>query len=124
MLFGTQFSVFGSTSRIMAENLVIFNRNKFKIKNLAKYFYLFLWLQIICGVIIFSLGFTEPLTLVITGAVLNAISMFIYTGLILYLNVKNLAKPLQPSLIRKVFLIFAFLFYGGFSIFTLIQKLF
>lgn len=124
MLFGTQFSVFGSTSRIMAENLVILSPDKFKIKNLPKFFYLFLWLQIISGIIIFSLGFTEPLTLVITGAVLNAMSMFIYSGLVLFLNIKNLEKPLRPSLIRKAVVGFAFIFYGAFSIFIIIQKLF
>jgi hypothetical protein len=121
MLFGTQFSVFGSTARIMAENLVILSPNKFKIKNLAKFFYLFLWTQIIAGIIIFALGFTEPLTLVITGAVLNAMSMFIYSGMVLWLNLTKLEKPLKPSLLRTAIVGFAFVFYGGFSIFTIIN---
>ena len=86
MLFGTQFSVYGSNSRITSENLAILNRNKLKTGSLAKYFYIFLWLQIIAGVVIFALGFTEPLLLIITGAVLNAFSMFIYSGMILWLN--------------------------------------
>src|SRR3972149_6268316 len=119
MLFGTQFSVYGSNSRISGENLVIVNPEKFKIEKLPKYFYLFLWLQLAAGITIFALGFTEPLALVVTGAVLNAIGMFIYTGMILWLNLTLLEKPLRPSLIRIVAVGSAFLFYGGFSIFTI-----
>ena len=123
MLFGTQFSVLGSTSRIMAENLVIYSPDKFKIEKISKYFFLFLWLQITAGIIIFSLGFTEPLALVITGAVLNAISMFVYTGMVLFLNSKSLKKPLRPSSFRFLIVFCSFLFYGFFSIYTILQKL-
>ena len=122
MLFGTQFSVFGSNARIMSENFVISSPRRFKIEKLSKYFYAFLGLQIVAGIIIFALGFTEPLGLVVTGAVLNAISMFIYTGLILILNSSSLAKELRPSIFRLFFVGSAFLFYGAFSVFTIIQR--
>ena len=122
MLFGTQFSVYGSNSRIAGENLVIANQNKFKIEGLPKYFYLFLWLQILAGVLIFALGFTEPLALVVLGAFFNAVSMFVYSGLVLRLN-HSLEKPLRPSLIRSLVVLTAFLFYGIFSLFTIVQNL-
>ena len=124
MLFGTQFSVFGSTSRIMAENLCVLSKEKFKIQNLPKFFYAFLWIQIIAGITIFLLGFTEPLSLVITGAVLNAITMFIYSGLILWLNLTNLHKQLRPDFLRIFMVAFAFVFYGAFSIFTIYNRFF
>jgi hypothetical protein len=123
MLFGTQFSVLGSTARIMAENLVITSQKRFKIENLSKYFFFFLWLQIVAGVIIFSIGFTEPLTLVITSAVLNAFTMFVYSGLILSLN-GSLDVKLKPSKIRVFMVSMAFLFYGVFSIFTIYKNIF
>ena len=123
MLFGTQFSVLGSNSRIASENLVITDQNRFKINNLPKDFYIFLWLQILAGVVIFASGFTEPLALVVTGAVLNAFSMFIYTGLVLYLNKTSLVKQTRPSLFRTIAVFSAFLFYGGFSIYTILQRL-
>ncbi len=124
MLFGTQFSVYGSNSRISGENLVIINSDKYTIEKLPKYFYFFLWLQILVGIIIFSLGFTEPLALVVTGAVLNAFSMFIYTGMVLWLNLTLLAKPLRPSFFRIIAVGSAFLFYGAFSIFTVYNRFF
>lgn len=123
MLFGTQFSVFGSNARIMSENLVILNPKKFTSQKLPKFFYFFLWTQIIAGVAIFALGFTEPLALVVTGAVLNAFSMFIYSGLILWLNKTSLAPPLRPSLLRSLVVFTAFLFYGVFSLFTIYTRL-
>lgn len=122
MLFGTQFSVYGSNSRISAENLVILDSEKFKISNLPKYFYAFLWIQLLAGVLILASGFTEPLALVVTGAVLNAISMFIYSGLVLWLNLSNLEKQLRPSLVRIIGVGSAFLFYGAFSTFTIYNR--
>ncbi|MEK7504438.1 MAG: Nramp family divalent metal transporter [Patescibacteria group bacterium] len=119
MLFGTQFSVFGSNSRIAGENLAIMFRHKEAHKQLHKLFFGFLWLQIVVGVIIFSLGFTEPLTLVIVGAVMNAVSMFIYTGLILWMNMTALDKPLRPANWRILAVLSAFLFYGFFSFYIL-----
>jgi hypothetical protein len=132
MLFGTQFSVYGSNARIASENLAIIDKLGFTDRGskeelttdkLPKFFYGFLWFQIVAGIAIFAIGFTEPLALVITGAVLNAISMFIYSGLILRLNMTMLAKPLRPSILRIVAVGAAFLFYGGFSVFTVLQYL-
>ena len=123
MLFSTQFSVMDATSRIMSENLVILSPKKFKIENLSKYFYIFLWVQIAAGIIIFSSGLTQPLTLIIIGAALNAVAMFIYSGLMLWLNTTNLEKPLRPSLIRKLVIGSAFIFYGVFSFFTILQNI-
>lgn len=124
MLFGTQFSVLGSTARIMSENLVITSQDKFKIENLSKYFFFFLWLQIIAGIIIFFIGFTEPLTLVIISAVLNAFTMFVYSGLILSLNRSALDKQLKPSTLRVSMVGLAFLFYGVFSVFIIYKNIF
>jgi hypothetical protein len=123
MLFGTQFSVIGSNSRIMSENLAILNQKRFKVEKLSIFFYIFLWVQILAGVVIFALGFTEPLNLVIIGAVLNAISMFIYSGMILILNHNLLQTPLRPSILRTVIITLAFLFYGGFTVFIILQRI-
>ncbi len=123
MLFSTQFSVLDATSRIMSENFIILSPKRFRIEKLPTYFYLFLWLQIFAGIIIFSLGFSEPLTLIIIGAVLNAITMFFYCGLVLWLNLTSLAKPLRPSLIRISALVGAFLFFGIFGLFTIFQNI-
>ena len=123
MLFSTQFSVMDATSRIMSENLVILSPKKFKIEKLSLFYYAFLWIQIVFGIMIFSFGFTEPLQLVIIGAVLNAFAMFVYSGLLLWLNKTSLDKKLRPSIIRTLAVSAAFLFYGIFSILTIVQNI-
>jgi Mn2+/Fe2+ NRAMP family transporter len=120
MLFGTQLSVFGSNARIMSENLSL-TSVKFPARNLSKYFYIFLWIQILAGVAIFASGFTEPLTLVVIGAVFNAISMFVYSGLVLWLN-KSLPNPLKPGLFRTLAVGTAFVFYGAFTFFVVMDR--
>ncbi|MFC1625429.1 Nramp family divalent metal transporter [Patescibacteria group bacterium] len=118
MLFSTQFSILDATSRILSENIIIFSPKVFKISSLPKYYYTFLWLQISLGVLIFSLGVTQPFTLIVIGAVLNAIAMFVFSGLVLWLNKTRLKKPLRPNFIRSFLVIFAIIFYGVFSAIT------
>ena len=121
-LFSTQFSVMDATSRIMSENLIIASP-RFTIQKLPRYYYFFLWTQILGGIIIFSLGLTEPLTLVVIGAALNAMAMFVYSALVVLLNTKTLAKELRPSWPRIVVIGAAFAFYGIFSVLTIVQNL-
>ena len=123
MLFGTQLSIFGATSRIISENLVILSPNRFSVQKISKYFYFALWAQILAGAAIFLSGFSEPLTLVIIGAVLNAFSMFVYSGLVLLTNKTSLPRIARPSLLRTIMVGLAFVFYGAFSIFVIAQNI-
>ncbi len=121
MLFSTQMSVLDATSRITSENLVIINKNKFLPKNLPKYYFLFLWTQIFLAITILLVGFKEPWQLVSISAFLNAITMMIYTGAILWLNQTSLAKELKPAWWRKIILILVVVFFAGFSAMTLLN---
>ncbi len=121
-LFGTQLGVFDATSRILSENVILSSFGKLKEKNLRKLYYIVLWMQILAGVVIMMLGFTEPLQLVITAAVLNAMAMFVHTGLTLWLNMTSLDKEIRPSRLRFVAMSLAFLFYGGFSVYVIYDK--
>ena len=122
-LFGTQLTVYDATSRILTENTVISSYPKLNENHIQKIYYLVLWLQIIGGVAIFLMGFTEPLQLLILAAVLNGFAMFIHSGLTLWLNLTSLAKPLRPNFIRITMMVMAFLFYGGFSFYLIYDKL-
>lgn len=119
MLFSTQLGVLGTTSRILAENLTLSMESYFPSKTIRRNFYIFLWLQIILGIIIISMGFTQPLSLLILAAVLNAGAMFVHIGLTLWLNLTKLEKELRPSALRVSIMIFAFLFFGFFTVRTL-----
>jgi len=118
MLFSTQLSVLDATSRITSENLIIINKDKFKPNNLSKYYFIFLWSQIFLGIIILMFGFSEPMQLVTISAFLNAMTMFVYTILILWLNSTTLPEELRPAWWRKVVLSLVILFFGMFSLLT------
>lgn len=122
MLFGTQLTVFDATSRILSENIVISAHRKLSERNIPKVYYLVLWIQIVAGITILLSGFTEPLALLVTAAVLNAFAMFVHIGLTLWLNSTSLDKALRPSLIRKSAMLLAFLFYGGFSAYVVYDR--
>jgi len=123
-LFGTQLGVFDSTSRIIAENIVLSFQGKIKDNKVSGLYYLVLWTQIFAGIVILLSGFTQPLQLVITAAVLNAFAMFIHVGLTLWTNKTLLSPEIRPKFGRTFGMIMAFLFYGGFSLYILIDKLF
>lgn len=118
-LFGTQLTVFDATSRILAENLILTAPSKLNSLHLRKLYYLVLWLQIASGLIIFNLGFTQPLQLITLAAVLNAFAMFVHVGLTLWLNLTSLEKPIRPSFARVTAMVLAFAFYGGFGFYTI-----
>src|SRR3989344_4682153 len=121
MLFQTQLGVLDSTSRIMAENYSLKKMEigkKLKI-NLSKTYYIFLWAQIVFGVVLFLADFKEPLTLIVIGAVINAVAMFVHLGLVSWMNFKVLPQEVQAPLWRKVIIILIFLFLGIFSVVTI-----
>ncbi|MBI2621669.1 MAG: Nramp family divalent metal transporter [Candidatus Levybacteria bacterium] len=122
MLFGTQLTVFDATSRILSENIVIAAHSKLSEVHIPKMYYFVLWFQIAAGIVVLLLGFTEPLALLVTAAVLNAIAMFAHIGLTLFLNLTSLEKPVRPSFVRISAMSLALLFYGGFSLFVLYDR--
>ena len=122
-LFGTQLTVFDATSRIISENIVLTKPKKIHARYIPKIYYLVLWLQILAGIIILSLGFKQPLQLLTIAAVLNAFALFVHTGMTLVLNKKDLPKAIGPNKFRTAAMILAFIFYGSFSIFVIASEL-
>jgi hypothetical protein len=119
MLFSTQLSVMDAVSRIASENLVIFNQKRFKISALAKYYYGFLWLEILMAGLVVLLGVAEPLLLVTISAGLNAVAMLVYAILILWMNSSELDKKLRPSPLRVGIIVIVIVFLLVFCTVTL-----
>lgn len=122
MLCATQLTVLDSTTRIITENIILLSSGKNSF-NVSKIYYLVLWLQIIFGISVISLGLDQPLELITLGAVINAFSMFIYTGIILWLNNQTLDKNVRPASWRNFVLMFTLLFLGTFCFITAYTKL-
>ena len=124
-LFGTQLSIYDATSRIITENVLLLMRSDAKAssRQLSLTYYTSLWLFIVSGIIIFLLDFAQPLQLIIIAAVLNAISMFVHTGLTLLLNKTKLPRQIQPSTAHTIAMLVVFVFYGGLSMYVVVAEL-
>ncbi len=123
MLFSTQMTVLDATSRIMSENLLILKKNSWSSRSLPKIYYSFLWGQILVGIIIFFTDLKEPLQLLILEAVINAFAMFVHIGATTLLNLTSLDKEVRTSLPRVIILAIAFIFFGFFTIRTILNYL-
>jgi len=126
MLFQTQLGVLDSTSRIMSENFALkkLGKNTSGSINLSKIYFIFLWAQIAFGITLFLFNIYDPKFLIITGAVINAVAMFVHVGLVNWMNYKILPKEFQARLWRKLIIIGIFLFFGFFSVMTVWDKVF
>jgi len=121
-LFATQLTIFDVSSRIISENiLLLFVKNKVTQKIEYYSYLIFLWLQILAGIGVIMMGINQPLTLIIISAGLNAVAMFIYSGLVLVLNQKLLLPEISGKLWRKIIVGFGCVFYGTFSLITLLS---
>ena len=118
MLFQTQLGVMDSTSRIMAENASLKTGNH----NLSKLYSIFVWSQIAFGIILFLFNITEPKTLIVIGACINAFAMAVHIGLVSILNQKSLSKLYRASWWRKVIIGIIFLFFSVFSLVVLYSQ--
>ena len=117
MLSATLLTVLDSTSRIITENMLLLTGSTSL--NVSRAYYAVLWTQILAGIAIFMVGFDQPLRLIVTGAVINAFSMCIYTGLILWLNNRCIASALRPRAWRNIVMAATLLFLGVFCFLTL-----
>ncbi|HLD31583.1 MAG TPA: Nramp family divalent metal transporter [Patescibacteria group bacterium] len=125
MLFQTQLGVLDSTSRIMAENAAIIRLKKMtnRTVHLSRFYYYFVWAQILFGIVLFLGNIYEPKTLIVLGAVINAFAMFVHTGLVSWLNYRSLPLAFRPRLWRRCVVFLVFVFFGCFSTIILLNKL-
>jgi len=126
MLFQTQLGIMDSTSRIMSENAALekLRRSGNNLINLSKIYYLFVWAQIAFGIILFLFNFYEPKSLIVLGAVINAVAMLVHIILVTILNYRSLPKPFQPTLWRKIILGIIIVFFAIFSLVVIKAQLF
>jgi hypothetical protein len=91
--------------------------------SLSKLYFVILWGLILFGIAVLAAGMDQPLTLLVLSAALNAVVMFLYSGLLLLLNLRCLRGPFRPHPIRCGALIFSLLFFGFFSVLTILDRL-
>jgi hypothetical protein len=122
VLFTTELALLDAVARVAADVLKMGVLRRFDL-SLSWLYFGGVWSLIAFGIVVLSLGFDEPLAMLILSAALNGFVMFLYSGLLLWMNIRCLLPPLRPSPLRITALIVALCFYGYFSILTFFDQL-
>ncbi|MBW2267837.1 MAG: Nramp family divalent metal transporter [Deltaproteobacteria bacterium] len=124
VLFSTELALLDAVARVAADLLRVGLQLYAKLEvGLSRLYFGVLWVMIGFGAMVLLAGFDQPLTLIVLSAALNAFVMFLYSGLLLWLNLTTFHGPLRPHPVRVVALVFSLCFFGYFSALTLADRL-
>jgi hypothetical protein len=121
VLLSTELALIDAISRVAADLLELsFLRER--AVTLSQLYFAMVWTLIGFGVIVLLIGIDQPLFLLVLSASLNGVVMFLYSGLLLWLNLRSFRGPLRPGPVRVLALTGALLFFGYFSAVTLLDQ--
>jgi hypothetical protein len=122
VLFSTELALLDAVARVAADLLKVglFRSNGISVSRL---YFAVVWGLIVFGIVVLGLGFDRPLVLIVVSASLNGFVMFLYSGLLLWMNLRTFRGPLRPHPIRSLALLGSLLFFGYFSVRTFVHEL-
>ncbi len=123
VLVSTELALLDAVTRVVADIVRVSLLRDSERWTLSRLYIAILWGFIAFGVAVLMVGLDQPLTLLVLSSCLNAGVMFLYSGLLLWLNVSSFGGELRPSPARMAALVVALLFYGYFSLLTLADRL-
>jgi hypothetical protein len=123
VLLSTELALLDAVTRVVTDLVKTSFLREHDGWSLSRIYLVVLWSMIGFGVLVLAVGMTRPMQLIVLSASLNAIVMFLYSGLLLWLNLRSFGPPLRPSALRILAMLGAFGFFGYFSIVTAIEEL-
>jgi hypothetical protein len=121
-LFSAALGIVDYTSRLAADVLKSTYLRRSPIAESRLYFGL-VWGLVVIGIVILALGLDQPLVLLIVSACVAGMMMFVYSGLLLFLNRKALPAPLKVRGYRAAVLVWGVGLFGVLSVLTIRQQL-
>ncbi len=122
VLFSTELALLDAVARVTADLLKVGFLRDSRV-SVSRLYFAVVWTLIAFGALVLMAGFDQPLVLLVLSAALNGFVMFLYSGLLLWLNGTTFRGPLAMHPVRIVALVGSFLFFGWFSVLTLIDQL-
>jgi hypothetical protein len=122
VLFSTELALLDAVARVAADVLALFPWPGRR-WSLSRLYFGVVWVIIGFGIAVLAAGFHQPLALLVLSSSLNGFVMFLYSGLLLVLNLRSFHGPLRPRPLRIGALLFSFGFFGYFSLLTLADQL-
>jgi hypothetical protein len=123
VLFSTELGILDAVTRVVVDLVKatwLLENDRWTVSRL---YFVVLWGFIGFGVVVLLAGFDQPLTLLVLSAALNAVVMFLYSGLLIALGWRCFEPPLRPGPLRLAALALSFVFFGTFSVITIIDRL-
>jgi hypothetical protein len=121
VLVSTELALLDAVARVAADLLAVGPLRERV--SLSWLYFGVVWGLIGFGVLVLLLGFESPLLLLVLSASLNGIVMFVYSGLLVWLNAGSFRGPLRVHPVRIAALVAAFAFFGYFSVLTVLDRL-
>lgn len=122
VLFSTNLAVLDMVGRVTADVLKtgpLANNDRW---SESKLYFTTVWLEIAFGSVILLSGVTQPIVLLVIASSLNGLVMFVYSVLLIQLNRGMLPREIGLKGGRLAALVWAVVFYGGFSIVLLVDQ--
>lgn len=119
MLFATQLTVIDAAGRIITENIMLVHKG-----DARKIYYSSVWILLLFGIGVVLLGYGQPTTLIVLGAILNAFCMFVFSGLLIKTNQTLLPKTVQPAKWRVIIVYSIFVILGLFTLLVIASNIF
>jgi hypothetical protein len=124
VLFSTELALLDAVGRVSADLLKVGIRVELgRDVSLSWLYFAVVWTLVAFGALVLLLGFDQPLVLLVLSAALNGIVMFLYSGLLLWLNLRTFHGPLAMHPVRIAALVVSLLFFGYFSVLTVLDQL-
>ncbi|ADB30507.1 conserved hypothetical protein [Kribbella flavida DSM 17836] len=121
-LFAAAAGIVDYTSRLASDMIKARYLRDSTITESKLYFWL-VWGLVAFGIIVLLAGLDQPLVLLVISACTAGTMMFVYSGLLWWMNSRALPAPIRISKLRTAVMLFAFLAFGGLATFTVIDQI-
>jgi hypothetical protein len=118
-LFAAALGIVDYTCRLVAD---VLKTAYVREANESKLYFGLVWAIVLIGCAVLLVGFDQPLVLIVISAVVGGLMMFIYSGLLIWINRTILAAPLRIRGLRLVALVWAVALFGTLSVLVIVQQ--
>ncbi|TDO66801.1 Mn2+/Fe2+ NRAMP family transporter [Kribbella sp. VKM Ac-2571] len=120
-LFAAAAGIVDYTSRLAADMVKARYLRESGVTESKLYFWL-VWGLVAFGIIVLLAGLTQPLVLLVISACTAGTMMFVYSGLLWWMNSRALPRAIRITTWRSAVLWFSFLAFGFLAVFTIIDQ--
>ena len=123
VLFSTAIGIMDYVSRLSASELKISFFSRSETITESRIYFVFAWIIALGGSLILLLGLDAPLVLLIIAAAGGGVVMFLYSGMLIWLNTRALPDPIKLKGWRLIGMWFTFIVFAILSMYLLYYQI-